>query len=232
MNYNTKNEETYLTPLNIIRSLGEFDLDPACPEDMTWKTAKKHYTKKEDGLLQPWTGRVWCNPPYGRSLHHWLNKIALHRNGLILTFNRSDTKAFHNYVYPFAESIFLFKGRIKFLNPKGEPYWSAPAPSVLISYNEENADAIEESGLMGFHNILNPSPMIFDLIEQTWKVVVGEMIVEVNGANLSYLYTRVLEKAPSKVRKNKHYKAKIRQTLQLHYHKINNQWHAKAKGET
>jgi site-specific DNA-methyltransferase (adenine-specific) len=25
------------------------------------------YSRAEDGLRQPWTGRVWCNPPYGRS---------------------------------------------------------------------------------------------------------------------------------------------------------------------
>jgi phage N-6-adenine-methyltransferase len=32
-----------------------------------------YYTRLADGLLQPWTGSVWCNPPYS-GLDRWLEK--------------------------------------------------------------------------------------------------------------------------------------------------------------
>jgi DNA N-6-adenine-methyltransferase (Dam) len=43
---------------------GPFDLDP-CAAPQTAK-APKFYTRAEDGLIQPWFGRVWLNPPYSQ----------------------------------------------------------------------------------------------------------------------------------------------------------------------
>src|SRR5262249_44825424 len=34
----------------------------------------RFFTRHEDGLQQRWEGRVWCNPPYGRSIGQWLRK--------------------------------------------------------------------------------------------------------------------------------------------------------------
>lgn len=33
----------------------------------------RFYTVEDDGLAQPWTGRVWCNPPYSQ-IRDWLEK--------------------------------------------------------------------------------------------------------------------------------------------------------------
>ena len=52
-----KNDE-WLTPPEILRALGTFDLDPCAPVVRPWKTAAKHYTAQDDGLTLPWEGRV------------------------------------------------------------------------------------------------------------------------------------------------------------------------------
>ncbi len=49
-----------------------FTLDAcALPENAKCGT---YYTPEEDGLAQPWTGTVWCNPPYGREIGKWIKK--------------------------------------------------------------------------------------------------------------------------------------------------------------
>lgn len=48
--------------------MGCIDLDPAsCEEANRTVKASRYYTKKENGLMQPWYGRIWLNPPYGRT---------------------------------------------------------------------------------------------------------------------------------------------------------------------
>ena len=55
-NFNTSRTEettnTWLTPLSLIQSLGDFDLDPCCPPVMPWQTAAymHHYPDMGCGL--------------------------------------------------------------------------------------------------------------------------------------------------------------------------------------
>lgn len=34
----------------------------------------RYYTETDCGLLNEWTGVVWCNPPYGRGIAEWIRK--------------------------------------------------------------------------------------------------------------------------------------------------------------
>ncbi len=48
--------------------MGGIDCDPAsCMSANEIVKAATYYTKEQNGLLYPWQGRVWLNPPYGRS---------------------------------------------------------------------------------------------------------------------------------------------------------------------
>jgi site-specific DNA-methyltransferase (adenine-specific) len=50
-----------------------FDLDPAAMAENA--KAPRYFTVDQDGLSQPWHGRVFCNPPYGKYVTpRWLAK--------------------------------------------------------------------------------------------------------------------------------------------------------------
>jgi hypothetical protein len=73
--------DVWLTPPELLAKLGKFDLDPCAPLDRPWDTATNHFTIDHDGLKQNWQGRVWLNPPYGRGMERWLEKLANHAGG-------------------------------------------------------------------------------------------------------------------------------------------------------
>ncbi len=149
-NTNTTNKDEWLTPPDLIQALGEFDLDPCSPINRPWDTAKKHYTVLDNGLMQPWTGRVWLNPPYGKHVFDWLNKLSEHKSGIALIFARTETKGFHREIWNKADSVFFFEGRIKFFNVDGtQGQNSCNAPSCLVSYSIEDTQVISCSGLKG-----------------------------------------------------------------------------------
>jgi len=142
-------KDEWLTPPEIIKSLGEFDLDPCSPLIRPWDTARKHYTVIDNGLLMPWEGRVWLNPPYGNKIGEWLQKAALHKNCTALVFARTDTASFHANVFNQAHAILFIKGRIKFYHSSGKQGDSAGAPSCLVSYNAENTQYLKNSNIKG-----------------------------------------------------------------------------------
>lgn len=148
-NTNTGNNDEWLTPPEIIRSLGVFDLDPCSPIDRPWDTAKNHLNINDDGLNQAWAGRIWLNPPYGKETFKWLARLASHRSGIALIFARTETQGFFRTIWNTAHSIFFFEGRIRFYYVDGKRGQSANAPSCLISYSTEDTKAIADSGLAG-----------------------------------------------------------------------------------
>lgn len=129
---------TWLTPPEIIESLGPFDLDPcAAPEPRPWSTARRHITLPEDGLAAEWDGLVWMNPPYGRSTAAWLKRLAHHGNGIALVFARTDTAMFHNHVFPRAAALLFLEGRPRFRRPDGiKAAGNSGGPLVLVAYGK------------------------------------------------------------------------------------------------
>lgn len=144
------NKDEWLTPPEIIKSLGKFDLDPCAPIIRPWDTAKKHYTVKDDGLSKDWPGRVWLNSPYGTQTGKWLKKLSEHGNGIALVFARTETKMFFDYIWDKAHAILFLKGRLNFYNVDGTKGNSnAGAPSCLVAYGYNDSVALRECGLKG-----------------------------------------------------------------------------------
>lgn len=144
-NTNTANNDEWLTPPEIIKALGPFDLDPCAPVNRPWDTASRHYTVQDNGLTQSWYGRVWLNPPYGRETFTWMERLAEHGNGIALIFARTETKGFHEQIWRKAKAVFFFEGRLKFHYVDGRQGGTANAPSCLVAYDNENAMQIVDA---------------------------------------------------------------------------------------
>lgn len=144
-----KNDER-LTPPEIIHACGSFDLDPCAPVKRPWNMAKNHYSVLDNGLMLPWYGRVWCNPPYGRESDEWLSKLADHGNGIALIFARTETDMFFKYVWQKASGILFVRGRLHFHYVDGtRAKANAGAPSCLVAYGVENYMALANSKISG-----------------------------------------------------------------------------------
>lgn len=139
----------WLTPPDLVKKLGEFDLDPCTPINPPFVHAKTNFTVIDDGLTKSWFGRVYMNPPYGKGMETWIEKLKNHGNGIVLIFARTETKCFFNHIWYNADAILFVKGRIKFYNIDGEQKGTPGAPSVFIAYGEDNALALKKSGIEG-----------------------------------------------------------------------------------
>jgi len=143
---------TYLTPREILAPLGAFDLDPcAAPSPRPWPTAARHIELPEDGLAVEWSGRIWCNPPFGREAAAWLERMAAHGNGIALVPARTETAMFYRSVWGVATGVLFLRGRPHFHRADGSrlPYNSG-APIALIAYGHMNAAVLRRSDLGHF----------------------------------------------------------------------------------
>ena len=100
-------------------------------------------------MTKNWFGRVFCNPPYGRNLHLWLEKLKSHGNGIAVVFARTETKCFFENVWYSADALLFVKGRIRFYHVSGKQGGTPGAPSVFVAYGKKNAKALKNSGIEG-----------------------------------------------------------------------------------
>jgi hypothetical protein len=109
-----------------------FDLDPCATEESNTAIICYSLDQGEDGLLLPWYGDVFVNPPYGRSVGRWVekcyNEVLLGNAVTVVALLPASTGAewFQKWVMQ-ATEVRLLKGRIKFVGTK-DP---APFDSVV-----------------------------------------------------------------------------------------------------
>jgi hypothetical protein len=211
--------ETWLTPPNVLTALGgadSFDLDPCAAPNQPWPTARQHYTIADDGLALPWTGRIWLNPPYSNNvIARWMGRMADHAHGIALIFARTETKVFHETVWRAADALLFLEGRLHFHDAAGvRAKANAGAPSVFCAYGAADADVLACCGLPGAFVPLRLRSMIFGFASVgSWVDEVAKVIERAGEAvHLDQLY-HALGDSP-KAQRNRHYREKIRQSLQ------------------
>ena len=113
-----------------------FTLDAAANADNAKCAA--FYSRENSGLTNPWSGRVWCNPPFS-NLRAWVEKADREtREGradvvcMLLPANRCEQRWWQMFIEPYRDreprggvrvkTTFL-AGRIRF----DRPSWIAPA---------------------------------------------------------------------------------------------------------
>lgn len=100
-----------------------------------------YFTKDQDALKKEWTRDFFMNPPYSKVAEFMQYAYQQHKkhnvNGLILTYSKTDTRWWHEFVEGKAEVHFI-KGRIKFKDENGnDTKYPAPYPSVWIIYRKK-----------------------------------------------------------------------------------------------
>lgn len=136
--------DEWYTPNTIFNLLGlEFDLDVASPIDNKGHVpADRKYTIHDDGLSQPWIGRVWMNPPYSKP-SPWVTKWLEHGNGIAL-LPMAKSKWFNELMQTNAKFV-LLPSTFKFESPEGKQL-SLMMGSTLWALGERNVEAISRLG--------------------------------------------------------------------------------------
>lgn len=149
-----RGDRVWLTPPELVKALGPFDLDPCFGAPRPWATAHQHYGPEDNnglgGLHGEWRGLVWCNPPYDREAGKWLAKCAEHGNAIALVFARTETEDFHRQVWERASALRFLEGRLFFHHSNGaRAAHNGGAPSVLVAYGDAAALRLKSAPIKG-----------------------------------------------------------------------------------
>jgi hypothetical protein len=140
IHFSSATSEHY-TPKEIIEAavdcMGAIDLDPCSNshEDPVVPAAQ-HFTVEDDGLSRAWHGRVYMNPPYGRQIGAWIEKLCWEytrgstTQAIALVPARTDTRwwsLLRNYPVCFVRGRLTFGGNSN----------SAPFPSAVFYLGED-----------------------------------------------------------------------------------------------
>ncbi len=142
VHFSSKNNE-WTTPQELFDTLNiefGFTLDPCCTNESA--KCDKYYTIDDDGLSKDWSKDiVFMNPPYGREIPKWIekayNEALMGAVVVCLIPSRTDTKYWHNFIFPYADIRFL-KGRLKF----GESNNYAPFPSAVVIFDKDKKKSV------------------------------------------------------------------------------------------
>ena len=139
--------DDFLTPPELVEAMGLFDLDPCGSHRQERPLARRCYRFPEDnGLLLPWKGSVFVNPPFSE-LKAWVGRFILHGDGVMLCPARVEVAWFW-HLWSHSDAIFFSKGPIKYICPNGS---SPPGffGGAFCAIGRHNVDRLHKIPLKG-----------------------------------------------------------------------------------
>jgi len=145
--HNSGNNEWYTPPALIQaarEAMGTIQVDPASsPVANKTIQAETFYTADDNGLAKPWRGNVWMNPPYAQPLVAQFSEAVADKfdkkeikRACVLVNNATETAWFQRMLAS-ASAVCFIRGRVRFLDERGEPS-GAPLQGQAVIYLGEN----------------------------------------------------------------------------------------------
>lgn len=134
-------KDDYYTPKAVFDALDlTFDLDVCAPPGgVPWIPAARYYTKADDGLSQPWEGRVWMNPPYSE-VTAWAHRFIAHGHGIALVSHAKS--AWHPVLWDKADAVAFPFHYFDFVGG------SVPLPVWFVAFGDECVEALHRVGIV------------------------------------------------------------------------------------
>lgn len=168
--------QDWITPPQLVdfahNVLGRIDLDPASSDQANSVVkAQRFISEADNGLGQRWSGRVWCNPPYGKikgksSQGVWGLKMAYEFQsghidaGMLLVTSKTGERWFQE-LWDQVENkldgddcscnnrILFLSTRVKFIHPETMRPERQPSQSHCIFLFSWNSDITDRFGRFG-----------------------------------------------------------------------------------
>lgn len=141
---NVIDSDDWYTPRWIFDGLGmEFDLDVAAPDGGAANVpASRFYTVADDGLLSPWDGYVWCNPPYSAPTA-WCRKWATHEPGGCLLIRADLSTGGPFAAWSAAHAAYVPAKRLQFESGAGKPSGAVNFSTILLGRGPRAVGAMQ-----------------------------------------------------------------------------------------
>lgn len=141
--------------------MGGIDLDP-CADPQRRVPAGQHFTKAEDGLEQPWKGRIYLNPPYSGAAK-WFKHLCLYMETgavteaiILVPITSLGSKGARLLMRKTAKCLTLFDRSVNFLSEDyQEMDVGTPIPLCLIYCGERTEKFLQATRNRGYGLIIH-----------------------------------------------------------------------------
>ena len=151
--------DEWYTPAYVFEAMGvRFDMDPAAASSPTPSDGWCDHHDSYDGLIGPWNGFVWLNPPFGRrnGIAPWLGKFRAHRNGIALTPDRTSAPWWQEAAADMDLLLFV-SPKIRFIDSSGRPGTSPAQGTSLMALGDRGCAALRTAASRGLGILCAPA---------------------------------------------------------------------------